>query len=96
MSISSLAKGVSELDLFSVAAGGAYVMSVDPATLTFPIAIVEDRNGGFIIQLEGKKYYVGAADVITNKVYKVTASCDNEFATSPTVASRGIAGKGCR
>lgn len=95
LKISSLARGVTELDLFSPAASGAYVMSIDPSTLKFPIPILEDRNGGFIIKLEGKKYYVGAADVVTNKVYQVTAGCDNEFSANPTAASRGIAGKGC-
>lgn len=95
LKISSLAQGITELDLFSTASDGAYVMSVDPSTLSFPIPIIEDRNGGFVIKLDGKKYYVGAADVVTNKVYQVTASCDNEFAANPTAATRGIAGKGC-
>lgn len=95
LKISALAQGVNELDLFSTASSGAYIMSVDPSTLKFPIAIMKDRNGGFIIKLEGKEYYVGAADVITNKVYQVTASCDNELVATPTAATRGIAGKGC-
>lgn len=95
LKISALADGLTELDLFSTAASGAYVHSVAPSTLKFPIAILEDRNGGFIIKLDGKKYYVGAADVVTNKVYQVTASCDNQFTAAPTAASRGIAGKGC-
>lgn len=95
LKISGLAQGVTELDLFSTASSGAYVMSVDPSALKFPITIIKDRNGGFVIKLEGKEYYVGAADVVTNKVYQVTASCDNKFSATPTAATRGIAGKGC-
>jgi len=95
LSIMSLAQGVTELDLFSPAPSGVYVKTVGPSALQFPIAILEDRNGGFIVRLEGKKYYIGAADVVTNKVYQVTAGCDNAFTTSPAAATRGIAGKGC-
>ncbi len=95
LKISALQQGVAELDLFSTAASGAYVMSINPSTLKFPINIIEDRNGGFVIKLDGKKYYVGAADVITNKVYEVTASCDNGLTANPNAATRGIAGKGC-
>lgn len=96
LKISALAASSTELDLFSPAADGAYIKSLELSALKFPIVIVEDRNGGFIIQPEGKeKYYVNAADVVTNKVYKVTAKCDNTFATERVGASRGIAGKGC-
>ena len=95
LKISALAQGLTELDLFSTAASGAYVRSVEPSALKFPIAIIEDRNGGFIIKLEGIAYYVGAADVVTNKVYQVTAGCNNEFTSTLTAATRGIAGKGC-
>ena len=95
LKVSALQSGVAELDLFSTAASGSYIKSVDAGTLQFPIDILEDRNGGFVIKLGGEKYYVGAADVVTNKKYDVTAGCDNEFATNLVAATRGIAGKGC-
>ncbi|HWL29179.1 MAG TPA: hypothetical protein VNQ97_09755 [Burkholderiaceae bacterium] len=95
LKISALAADATELDLFSPDADGAYLKSVELSKLKFPIAILEDRNGGFIVRLEGKKYYVNGPDVIANNVYKVTAECDNAFTTSLVGATRGIAGKGC-
>ncbi|MBC2770180.1 hypothetical protein [Pusillimonas minor] len=95
LKISALAADATELDLFSPAADGAYIKSVELSALKFPIAILEDRNGGFIIRFEGKKYYVNAPDVVANNVYKVTAECDNTFSTELVGATRGIAGKGC-
>ena len=96
LSISELTQGLEELDLFSPDAGGAFVRSVDKSALHFPISIIEDRNGGFVIQLDGTKYYVGAADVVTNKKYKVSAKCDGNYIEGhPSAALRGIVGKGC-
>jgi hypothetical protein len=95
LKISALITDATELDLFSPGADGAYIKSVNLSALKFPIAILEDRNGGFIVRLEGKKYYVNAYDVVANNDYKVTAQCDNTFATEYVGATRGIAGKGC-
>ncbi|SRR5690606_38214062 len=95
LKISALAADSTELDLFSPAADGAYIKSVDQSALKFPIAILEDRNGGFVVRLDGKKYYVNASDVVANNAYDVTAGCDNSFTTELVGATRGIAGKGC-
>jgi len=95
LKIDALAEGSTELDLFSPGTDGAYIKSVALSALKFPIAIVEDRNGGFVVRLEGKKYYVNGADVVANNVYDVTTTCDNSFSTELVGATRGITGKGC-
>lgn len=87
-------KNVEEFDLFDAKQGGRYIKSVDVKTLAFPIPVVEERALGFVIKLDDGRYYVGASDVVTNKVYESTALCDSTLA-GPTGASRGIAGKGC-
>ena len=95
LQVIDVAAGVEEIDLHSPKASGEYLRSIPADALSFPIPIVEDRDLGFVIRLEGKNYYVGASDVRTNKVYDVSAKCDNQLARA-SGASRGIAGKGCQ
>lgn len=90
------AKNVDEIDLFKADQSGAYIKSIPALSLDYPVPIVKDLNGGFIIKLEGKIYYVGASDVQTNKQYDVSVKCDNTFASEQGAATRGVAGEGCK
>lgn len=93
LQVTGPAKGVAEVDLRHPTTK-KIIKTVDANKLNYPITIISDQQMGFIINVEGKSYYVMASDVTTNKVYKITSECANQMA-SPTAASRGIAGKGC-
>ena len=93
--VSGPATGVNEFDLYDAKQGGLYVKTVDVSSLKFPIPIIEERPMGFVIRLKEGKFYVGASDVDTNKVYDTTAQCPSDL-VGPTGASRGVRGKGCK
>lgn len=94
LKVEGVAPGVKEIDLYDVKSG-QYLKSIQANELPVPLAVKEERALGFVISLKDGSYYVGASDVITNKVYDTTALCDSQLA-GPTGASRGIAGKGCK
>lgn len=90
------AHNVQEIDLFAADAQGAYIKSIPANALKYPLPVQKDANGGFIVRIEERVYYIGASDVITNKEYDVTVVCDNAFQVEQGAATRGIAGKGCQ
>lgn len=85
---------IEEIELFD-AKSGNYIKSISVRDLSFPLPIIKESGLGFIIQLSEGRFFVGASEVVTNKVYDSTATCDNRLAGT-TGASRGIAGKGCQ
>lgn len=92
--VSGPAAGVNEFDLYDAKQAELYVKTVDVKSLKFPIPIVEERSMGFVIRLPEGRFYVGASDVDSNKVYDTTAQCSSEL-VGPTGASRAVRGKGC-
>lgn len=95
--IYSVAPDVTELDLFDAKAGGAYAKTIDPATLRYPIPILEDLNGSYIIRIDGKRYAVDAAIVNTNKTFhaKAKGECVSMLDGDRQASGRGITGQGC-
>ncbi len=96
LQVTGLADGVHELDLFDTQSG-TYMHSEPATTLNFPIQILLDRQGDYIIELQGQQYAIGSTLVTTNKQVSLKAEpvCDNTMA-QPTGATRGITGKGCK
>ncbi|MER1939359.1 hypothetical protein ABS755_01410 [Castellaniella sp. FW104-16D08] len=97
LKIDSFAPDITELDLFSTGANGAYVRSINPKSLTYPIPILDDRNGSFVIRVNGKKYVIQASGANTNKVFQAKAKgvCPNAINGKMEASTRGITGQGC-
>lgn len=93
LQVTGPAIGVEEIDLRDMRTK-QILRSINTRELAYPIMIKKDLDMGYVINIEGKDYYVGAADVRTNKVYNVNADCPSQLARA-SGASRGIAGKGC-
>ncbi|MYL24922.1 hypothetical protein GLV89_14165 [Halomonas alkaliantarctica] len=92
--IKGVKEGVSEVDFFDPTSG-SYMRSVAADTLQFPIDILEDQQGMFVIEFEGERYAVGSSFINTTKRYDVIAECENILNTNMIASSRGVAGKGC-
>lgn len=94
--VTGLASGVGELDLFDTQSG-AYQHSQPASELVFPIQILDDLQGTYIIELQGQRYAIGSTLVTTNKQIALATdpNCNNDMA-KPSGASRGITGKGCK
>ncbi|WP_043531912.1 hypothetical protein [Litchfieldella xinjiangensis] len=92
--VNGVKAGVSEVDLFDPSSG-SYVRSVAADSLHYPIDILEDQQGMFVIELEGTRYSVGSSFINTTKTYNVSAECQNALNTHTVASSRGVAGNGC-
>ncbi|CAM4128756.1 hypothetical protein VRRI112168_15260 [Vreelandella rituensis] len=92
--IKGVKAGVTEVDLFDPSSG-SYVRSVAADGIQYPIDILEDQQGMFVIEIEGERYTVGSSFINTTKTYNVIADCQNALNTSTVASSRGVAGKGC-
>lgn len=99
LQIESLTRGLNELDLFSPETG-AFVKEIQATQLHFPIPIVEDLGGEFLIFWDEQPFKVGSSSVITNQVLQMeidaTASCNTTLVRNPSASTRGLVNKGCQ
>lgn len=99
LQIESLTRGLSELDLFSPETG-AFIKEIEISQLQFPIPILEDLGGEFLIHWDEQPFKVGSSSVITNQVLHMeidaTASCKTALVRNPSATTRGLVNQGCQ
>lgn len=97
--IESLTRDMKELDLFDPSSG-EFVQEVPISDLAFPIAIIEDLGGDYLIEINGLFFKVGSSAVVTNHVpetnINAAETCNTSIGRSPTASSRGLVINGCR
>ena len=97
--IEGLTRGQTEMDLFSPETG-AFIKELMADTITFPIPIIEDLGGEYLIDIEGQHFKVGSSSVITNNIIHThidaTTACKTEIIRNPSASTRGLVNKGCR
>lgn len=94
--VNGLAEGVTSLDLFD-ATNGSYVKTLEAIDVNFPLAVLEDQEGGYVVMIDGKKVTIANSFVVTDKVFDVSGEpdCNNSLGNNSTASTRGITPKGC-